>query len=314
MSKVEETIMEKTLEKTTAEKTTVEKTLLAQKDHWRSICARVGTFENRDFPYEGPKRVIFFGIGSSYLAAKLCQLALKRDTTRKRTPVIVCPSTHVGVDAVPSKGDWVFAFTHRGRAGPTLDAMRLSAKLGAFTVQVSALGVEKDASANVLLETVPQEQIEPHTAAVTGAICAVTALLLGAKGLEEWDALTSIPVPDLETLRKRAGTGPNIILGEWEGEFLAKEAALKLMEMARVPVRAFGSEEFHHGPIFSKKKTDVIWHVSLPKDPRASQIEPALTVSVYGSSPLAWVPALVELQWLALATALNLGVDPDTQS
>jgi len=289
----------------------VEETLLAQRDYWRDICVRVGNLESRDFPHEPPKRIVFFGIGSSFLAAKLCQLALKRDNTRKRTPVIVCPSTHVGVDAIPSKGDWVFAFTHRGKSGPTLDAMKLSNQLGAFTVQVSAIGVSKDPSAQMILETLPQERVEPHTAAVTGAICAVTAFLLGTKGLEEWDALTTVPAPDLAILRERAGQGPGIILGEWEGEFLAREAALKLMEMARLPVRAFGSEEFFHGPVYSKKPSDVTWHVSLPKDPRASQINPSLTVSVYGSSPLAWVPALVELQWLALATALNLGVDPD---
>lgn len=34
-------------------------------------------------------------------------------------------------------------------------------------------------------------------------------------------------------------------------------------------------------------------------------------LDIYGGSPLAWVPALIELQWLALAVALNRGVNPD---
>ena len=83
------------------------------------------------------------------------------------------------------------------------------------------------------------------------------------------------------------------------------------MEMARLPVRAYGSEEFFHGPMFAATKDDPIWHISLPKDPRNTEIKSAYQVGVFGSSPLAWMPALLELQWMSLAVALNLGVDPD---
>jgi len=289
----------------------VETTMRAQRDYWKEISVRVAGLESREFPHGGPKRIIFFGVGSSFIAAKLCQLTMKRDRTRNRVPVIACPSTHIGVDAIPTAGDWVFAFTHRAGGGPTVAAMELANRLGAFTVQVSALGVEQHASAQYLLPTVPLEKVEPHTAAVTGAICAVTSLLLGAKAVEEWDALTSVPSPELDLCRRRAGNGPEVILGEWEGEWLAREGALKLMEMARLPVRAFGSEEFFHGPVFSVAADAVIWHVSMPKDPRNDFIKPHHQIGVFGSSPLAWMPALIELQWMALATALNRGVNPD---
>ena len=291
--------------------TVVEETMRAQRDYWKEISGRVSTLENRDFPHGGPKRILFFGLGSSYIAAKLCQLTLKRDQSRKRVPIIACPSTHVGVDAQPAKGDWVFAFTHRASGGPTMQALELADRLGAFTVQVSAQGVEQHLCAQYLLPTVPLERVEPHTAAVTGAICAVTSLLLGDRCVEEWEALTSLPTPSLDLCRRRAGKGPQVLVGEWEGEWLAREGALKLMEMARLPVRAFGSEEFFHGPMFSTKADDPIWHISLPKDPRNDQIRSSHQVGVFGSSPLAWMPALLELQWMALATALNLGVDPD---
>jgi fructoselysine-6-P-deglycase FrlB-like protein len=288
-----------------------EQTMRAQRDHWREIATRVSNLESREFPHGGPKRILFFGLGSSYIAAKLCQLTLKRDSTRKRVPVIVCPSTHIGVDAIPAKGDWVFAFTHRASGGPTIQALEVADRLGAFTVQVSAQGIAQHHSAQYLLPTTPLERVEPHTAAVTGAICAVTSLLLGDKCVEEWEALTSLPTPSLDLCRRRAGKGPSILIGEWEGEWLAREGALKLMEMARLPVRAYGSEEFFHGPMFSATDRDVVWHISLPKDPRNDQIRAAHQIGVFGSSPLAWMPALLELQWMALATALNLGVDPD---
>lgn len=309
--KTSEETMESGAEVINESGTIVEATLRAQRGYWKEIFERVSGLESREFPHGGPKRIILFGLGSSFIAAKLCQLTLKRDRTRPRVPVIACPSTHVGVDAIPAKGDWVFAFTHRGGAGPTMEALALADRVGAFTVQVSAIGVEQSASARFLLPTVPPEKVEPHTAAVTGAICAVTSLLLGAKATEEWDALTSIPAPSLEVMKKKAGMGPSILLGEWEGEWLAKEGALKLIEMTRLPVRSYGSEEFFHGPHFSKKEEDVIWHISLPKDPREKVIQPKYQIGVFGSSPLAWMPALLELQWLALAVALNRGIDPD---
>jgi fructoselysine-6-P-deglycase FrlB-like protein len=107
-----------------------------------------------------------------------------------------------------------------------------------------------------------------------------------------------------------------VLLGEWEGEWIAREGALKLMEMAKLPVRAFGSEEFFHGPKFSVKPKDTIWHCETHRDPRSLDLSDAVQgevvrISVSTSTPISWVPALVELQWLALAVALNLGVDPD---
>src|ERR1019366_4997320 len=142
------------------------------------------------------------------------------------------------------------------------------------------------------------EKVEPHTISLTAAVCAVTTLLSGAKAAEEWEALRSIGDPDLENVKNRAGKGPTLLIGEWEGEWLAREGALKLMEMARLPVRAFGSEEFFHGPKYSVKAGSPIWHVSMPKDPRELDLtgdwQPAHRISVFGPSSLAWMPALVE--------------------
>jgi glucosamine 6-phosphate synthetase-like amidotransferase/phosphosugar isomerase protein len=290
----------------------VEQALRSQRDAWAEIGERISRVTSREFPFETPKRILLFGLGSSYFAACLAASALRRDKNRVRTPVIACPSTHVGAEIHPSRGDWAFAFSHRGGSRPTLDALELSDRSGAFTVMVSGKGVRAPESAKFQIETCEVEKVEPHTVSVTGAICAVTNLLLGPKGGEEWDALRSIGDPDLDLMCRRAGKGPTILMGEWEGEWLAREGALKLMEMARLPVRAFGSEEFFHGPRFSVTDKDRIWHVSMPKDPRETEIKAEHRVSVFGATPLAWVPALVELQWLALATAINLGVDPDS--
>ncbi|MBL7716463.1 MAG: hypothetical protein JNL01_13440 [Bdellovibrionales bacterium] len=296
----------------TTSQTIVETALRSQREYWKSIPEKVLAIPGQEFPHEGPRRVILLGVGSSYFAAKLTAYTLIRDRSRIRIPVLVCKSTGFGVEVLPSRGDWVIGFTHRGRTESTLKALDMASQLGCFTIQVSAQDVIQAPGAKFLLETTPVEKAEPHTMAVTGSICAVTTLLSGIKLAEEWEALRSLGDPDLDLMKKRAGKGANILLGEWEGEWIAREGALKLLEMAGLPARAYSSEEFFHGPRFEySREKDVIWHVSLPKDPRESMIRAAHSIGVYGSSPLAWVPALVEMQWLALATALNLGVNPD---
>ncbi|OFZ55692.1 MAG: hypothetical protein A2428_13430 [Bdellovibrionales bacterium RIFOXYC1_FULL_54_43] len=289
----------------------VEETLRSQRQVWREIVERVSRISVRELTPEAPKRILLFGLGSSHFAARLTAYALMRDRTRARIPVVACSSMSIGPEITPVKGDWAIAFSHRGQSRATLKALKIADQAGAFTIMVAGQGAPEAETVRYNLPTSPQERCEPHTMAVTGSICAVTTLMLGMKVAEEWDALRSFPDPDLEVYRDRARSGPSLLLGEWEGEWLAREAALKLMEMARLPVRVFGSEEFFHGPRFSVQKGDSIWHISLPKDARAPEIDAAYRIEVSGNSPLAFMPALVELQWLALAVALNRGVDPD---
>lgn len=303
--------------------TLVEETLRQQRASWREITERMSRLTHRDFPPEAPKRILLFGIGSSYFAAKLTALSLLKDKCRARVPVVSCASHEVGLEVIPSKGDWAIAFTHRGTTKWTQKALEIAARAGAFTIQVSAQGAFESPLARLVLNTSFIEKVEPHTIAVTGAICAATSVLLGAKGVEEWDALQSVGDPDLDQMRSWVGEGPSILLGEWEGEWLAREAALKLMEMAALPVRAYGSEEFFHGPRLSLTPQDSIWHFSVAEDLRHSEIaqyealqhhaihQAVHRVEVSGASPLSWVSSLVKLQWMALAVALNRGVDPD---
>lgn len=289
----------------------VEQTLQEQRENWGKICSRISALSEDNLPHEGPKRILIFGLGSSHFAARLCAYALMRNKNQARVPVVACSSMAVGTEVIPQKGDWAFAITHRGGSRPTVEALDLCEKSGAFTFAVTAENAKPVEPARVTLKTVPMETVEPHSIAVTGAICAVTTFLMGAKAVEEWEALRSIGSPNLESLRARVGQGPTLLLGEFEGEWLAREGALKLMEMARLPVRCFGSEEWFHGPRFSQRADEVIWHVSTPKDPRNPEIRADHQIGIYGGTPLAWIPALVELQWLALAVALNRGVNPD---
>jgi glucosamine 6-phosphate synthetase-like amidotransferase/phosphosugar isomerase protein len=254
-------------------------------------------------------------VGSSHYAARLAAATLIRHWGRARVQVVACTSMDIGHSVFPAREDWCIAITHRGKTPCTLQALATCEASGAFTICVAGQGVAEPQGARLTVATTPLERVEPHTMSMTGAICAITSLLLGNPIAEEWDMLRGLGDPNLEMIRERAGHGARILLGEWEGEWLAREGALKLIEMARVPARAYGTEEFFHGPRYAwdpSNKEDRIWHLSLPKDQRNDEVRAALRVHVPTGSTLAWVPALVELQWLALGAALNLGVDPDS--
>jgi glucosamine 6-phosphate synthetase-like amidotransferase/phosphosugar isomerase protein len=289
----------------------VEEALRSQASVWRDVAERVCSISNREFPSEPPKRILIFGVGSSHFAAQLMAYTLGRDRSRPRLPVLACSSMAIGNEIVPQRGDWAFAVSHRGTTASTLAAIEICQRSSVFTVLVSGRGVRAPETVQLQFETCDLEKSEPHTVSMTSAICAVTTHFLGTKIREEWEALGAIGFPPVEIMQRRVGHGPSLLLGEWEGEWLAREGALKLMEMARLPVRAFGTEEYFHGPRFSVKPDDVIWQVVHAKDRRASEIKAGYRFNINGSTPLAWVPTLLEMQMAALAVAANLGADPD---
>jgi fructoselysine-6-P-deglycase FrlB-like protein len=296
----------------------VEETLSRQKSIWPEIAVRAQAAAS-SLPKGKPGRIVLLGIGSSFFAAKLASFPLIRELAQAGHPyagceVVACSSMAVGHELFPRATDWVFAFTHRGGTVATLHAIAEFDRAGAFTMAVTGAGAPKPAHASAHLPTSPMERCEPHTVSVTGAICAVTTLLLGDKAREEWFALSREADPKLADLAARAGQGPTIGIGEWEAEWLARETALKLMEMGRLGVRAFGTEEYFHGPKLARQAGDRFWFVGHATDLRAQdvrlQLKPAHAVAV-DARLFGWVSALVELQWLSLAVARNLGVQPD---
>lgn len=285
----------------------VEQTLRAQRGLLREIVERA----RRDFKTPAPpERLLLFGLGSSHYVARLVAHTLVRARGRAPFTLLPCTALAVGGEVVPRRGDLAIAFSHRGKNKPTLAALELCRRAGAATAFVSAQGAAVPGSADWLLPSGPLERCEPHSIAITGAVCAATTWLLGAEAAAEWRGIGAQADPDLGACRETVGEGPTILLGEHVAEWVAREGALKFIEIARHPARALGSEEFFHGTSWGLKPDDRIWHVALPDDARTPEIEARRRLAV-GPAPLAWVPALIELQWLALALALNRGEDPD---
>src|SRR4051812_6335223 len=121
--------------------TLVEEALQSQVSAWREVCARIAAISNREFPSEAPKRILVFGLGTSFHAAKLIAYSLVRDKSRPRLPVIACSSMAIGTELIPQRGDWAFAISHRGRSAATLQAILACQRAGVFTVLVSGKGV-----------------------------------------------------------------------------------------------------------------------------------------------------------------------------
>ncbi|MEK6578266.1 MAG: hypothetical protein AABZ55_03490, partial [Bdellovibrionota bacterium] len=178
----------------------VEEALRQQRQYWREISGEVSKIPHHDLSPEAPKRIILFGVGSSHHAARLCEFSYLRDKSRARVPIVACSSLAVGVEVFPTKGDWVFGISHRGKTRATLAAIELSERSGAYTLAVCGRDVVDVPGARFVLNTTPMEKCEPHTASLTGAVCAVTSLLMGTKALDEWDALASMGDPGLEQL------------------------------------------------------------------------------------------------------------------
>ncbi len=294
----------------------VEQTLLAQKSEWLQIAKRTMLETISEIPHETPRRIFLFGVGSSHFAAQLTGSALLRSWYRAKSQVVACQSLDVGTRVFPSKGDWCLAFTHRGKTPATLKALQFCEKMGAYTLLITGQleGYEVPPFVKLHMQSSTAETVEPHTKSVTGAICAATTLMLGSEVQDEWNRLGEELNPDLAQCRERIGRSapPTWILGEYEGEWLAREISLKIMEMAFVQSKAFGTEEFFHGPRYSHLAEDTLWHFSTETDARNADLSPSLRIAVDTQSPVSFITSLVEAQWLTLAVALNKGVDPDS--
>ncbi len=304
--------------------TEVERALRGQKKSWLEISERTLGVAS---PFGGNplKRVILFGVGSSYHVARLAAWVVTRAKEHGwKVPfeVIAVPSLAIGMEVLPASGDGFLGVSHRGQSASTLEALKLAQARGASVGLVRAeLSSDEHPSRNFpLLFTTPLEKVEPHTVSVTGAICAITTLLLREEAASLWRQLATQTDPDILSLDSKVKKLPSILIGDWEGEWIAREIALKFMEMARTPVRAYGSEEFFHGPRWGAAPGEVIWRLESPaQDPRlpdlrGAKIEAAQSFTWDVITPLGWVPTLVELQWCALAGALHHGVDPDLRS
>lgn len=288
------------------------------------------------------KRTFLVGIGTSYHA---CQFG--RFLLRTYVPVVSVTATHAFdfVEFGPPLGpeDCVIVLSHRGSKLYSVKALERARQAGAGTILITGLNA-KAPQADIVVETVAQENSSAHTVSYIGAVAALSAMARdldgpGARLLEEEipellrQSLavegTAAKFADLHAGRRRiwlTGAGPL--------EFIAREAALKIKETSYSQAEGMGIEEMLHGPFQCTDADDlfvpiapagngrerVLTLVRLAKEIGASALvvsdaPPTESVDALvvppAPAPFHSLTCLVALQLFAYHLALKKGTNPD---
>lgn len=208
--------------------------------------------------------VLLLGAGSGYLAANFGQILLERAGLRARAHTSSDFVQRPPVSCLDLSGSTpppvAIALSRSGETSETLSALRAFRRRGGGTMVAmtcrpeSALAREADV---VIDLSVADELAVPQTRSVSALW--LSLLLLG--GLcEGKDQLTRVMAAAEVTdsaaddlwvrLSALAASGDGqVLLGSGLGYVLAREAALKMVEMGRVPAWAYRSLEYRHGPL-----------------------------------------------------------------
>lgn len=210
------------------------------------------------------------------------------------------------------RGDLGIFLSHRGTKSYTLRAERHARRAGMETVIVTGAGSPWRSSPR-RIETGPMED----TGAFTQSFTTTMAWLL------RWTAEPSLLAPFAKmdrSLRWGPGFPPMeaatdlVFIGDGLREWVAREAALKLQEAAYIRARAFGLEEFLHGPRVSVGRGSVVVGFTSRRQPRWKAARGYLRTIETPFTEVAaedWLAQVLWAQRLALATCRRLGIDPD---
>lgn len=292
-------------------KSVVEQSLERQKQIWKDLLEDSQVKARRQsISLLGADRIILTGLGSSLHAAEFTAYALRQAKGFEEREVLAVSAMHLSQYRL-RQGDLCIAVTHRGSPGPTLEALKFAKSRGSKTAVTVSKDVKFGNELGPVLATTEIEKVEPHTFSLTGAVLATTTALSPDVFVPLWKKEVERANPTLSQLSSQQKTSPTVLLGEGIGETLAKEAHLKLIEMASVVARPYSSEHYFHGPHFAHEASDKMWWFDTKNDPRKTRIKAIQQWTVDESSPLGFLDTLVSLQWNALALALNLKQNPD---
>ncbi len=263
------------------------------------------------------RRVVFVGIGSSFHAAQLAKRLWRLHVSPRSEAVHSFDFVRLPQPVVP--GDVVAVFSHRGNKSFSVEAAAAARRLGAVTVGITGEGASWRDQLVHRLESCEIEDTGGFTKSLTSTLAWV-ARWIDAPELSE----------GLRAACSRLEHGPSIpgleagadlvLLGDLEREWVAREAGLKAMETAYLRARAFGLEEFLHGPRVSVGPGSVVVAFSDRAEPRWEAVReylrlvevPFCEVDGEGLPPAAaWLGQLFWAQRLALETCRRLGIDPD---
>lgn len=210
------------------------------------------------------------------------------------------------------RGELGIFLSHRGTKSYTLAAERLARAAGLETVALTGEGSPWKGPGRVI-ETGPMEDTGAFTQSFTGTMA----------WLSRWPGKAALLTPfrRLEASLKWGPAfpafGPKtdlVLLGDGAREWVAQEAALKLMEAAYLKCRVFGLEEFLHGPRVSVDRSTRVVAFSAPTEPRWKAARTYLRgvgVPLLEVSSADWLSQVIWAQRFTAAACRRSGIDPD---
>ncbi len=254
------------------------------------------------------RRIFLVGVGSNRHAAELAAWLWSREGFDVRA---VHAHDFVSRPYRLKRGDLGVFLSHRGGRSYTVEAERLARRAGARTVLVTAAGSAWKGARR--LQTGPLED----AAAFTQSFTTTMAWLLrwaGAPALLRPFARVDESLewgPAFPAVRHDDDV---VFVGDGPREWVAREAALKLQETAYLRARAFGLEEFLHGPHISTGVGSLVVGFSAPEEKRwaaARAYLRAIRVPFVEAAGGDWLAQTLWGQRFALASCRRLGIDPD---
>jgi len=295
-----------------------------QPDVLREVCRRA--LEEWEIPkslyslFRGISSAVIVGSGSSFNAGLLTRFYLE---TLAELPARVDPASEAFRYRVPAR-PLAIGLSHSGSSADVRAALKRAKRQGCRTlalanIEGSPLTREADAA---LVTGAGVEHAVPSTKGFTALVAAslllaahradalkssATAVMRAARVIEDTDIGT-----DADITKRIASSKTVVFLGEGLLYPVARDAALKLLEVTYIPALAYPPDEFLHGPIALAEPGVTI--VALTPPPRAvAETARASGAAVFELPPLAKVPRLVrplvravELQLLAHAVGTRL--------
>ncbi|MEK7383586.1 MAG: hypothetical protein AAB262_09930 [Elusimicrobiota bacterium] len=202
--------------------------------------------------------------------------------------------------------------SHRGGKSYTLQAEESARRAGVETAILTGAGSPWRAVPR-RIETGPME----NTGAFTQSFSTTMAWLL------RWPGKPALLRP-FKKMRAGLRWGPPfpvvrpdtdlVLLGDGPREWVGRETALKIQETAYVRARAFGLEEFLHGPHLSVGRGSLTVGFSSRRQPRWKSVRRYLTtiqIPFVEVSSENWLAQVLWAQRFTLETCRRLGIDPD---
>jgi len=256
------------------------------------------------------RKIFFVGVGTNHHAARIAAWLWSGAGLDARA---VHAHDFVSRPYKLSKGDLGIFLSHRGGTKSyTVRAEALARRAGAETVAVCAAGAAWKGPKR-RLETCSLED----TGAFTKSFTTTMAWLL------RWAGKPALLAP-FTRVASSLNWGPDspavaagtdlVLLGDGLREWVACEVALKLLETAHLRVRAYGLEEFLHGPHISVGPGSLVVGFSTVGERRwddAHRYLETIGVPFLDVANADWLAQILWGQRFTIDACRRLGIDPD---